>query len=173
VYAVVIYVPTTSAGRALESLRRKYDPQHVLIAPHITLVFPFQETIDRSALVSHLETIAQSSVPFDVRMQGLLCSADDHLFLVAGIGSAGLVDLHDRLYTGRLAAHLEQGYRFVPHITIGAFPGASESCAQAREQAERLDPVAAWTVDRFQAIQIKEDRSRLVWQREFLFSRSS
>jgi len=43
--------------KAINSFRRKYDPQVDLIAPHITLIFPVAESFVETNLVQHIESV--------------------------------------------------------------------------------------------------------------------
>jgi hypothetical protein len=51
-YALVHY-PEINTKR-IDLLRRRFDPQADLIAPHITLIFPLPETVGEPALGAHI-----------------------------------------------------------------------------------------------------------------------
>ena len=110
----------------IESLRRRHDPQHAIVAPHFTLVFPV-EGPDQAAVEAHAETVAARASPFGFRLQQLAAMQDplgplSRLFLLPGTGRAELIALHGALYAGPLAAHLRTDISYAPHVTVGAFP---------------------------------------------------
>jgi hypothetical protein len=47
-----------------------------------------------------------------------------YIFLVPSDGFDGVQQLHDRLYTGVLAAELRLDIPFIPHITLGQAPNS-------------------------------------------------
>src|SRR4051812_37708394 len=61
----------------INQLRRKYDPQVDLIAPHITIVFPMRESIGEQRLVSHIEKVLLEWKPFPIHLKGLYRSWDN------------------------------------------------------------------------------------------------
>src|SRR5438477_6506299 len=80
VYALVHYPAVDT--QHLNELRRKYDPQVDLIAPHITLVFPVPTSIGEASLGSHIEHVLRGWQQFPIRLQGLERSWDNYLFLL-------------------------------------------------------------------------------------------
>ena len=168
-YALVHY-PAVETQR-IDALRRKYDPQVDLIAPHITLMFPLPSSMGESTLVSHLEHVLNGCRPFPIHIQGLEESADHYLFLVLQEGRAEVIHLHDRIYTGILAPYLRTDLPYVPHVTLGSF-GEAELCSQARRDAERDSLNYQCVLDRLHLVMINEDRSRIGWSKEFLLPTS-
>jgi 2'-5' RNA ligase len=169
VYALVHYPPVDT--QHIDLLRRKYDPQADLIAPHITLMFPVPSLIGESSLVSHIENVLSGCRQFPIHIAGLEQSADHYLFLVLQEGRAEIIHLHDRLYTGMLAPYLRTDLPYVPHVTLGSFDDA-ELCSQALREAERDSLRYQCVVDRLHLVKIDEDRSRIIWSKEFLLPTS-
>jgi 2'-5' RNA ligase len=165
VFALVHYPAVDT--HLIDALRRKYDPQAGLIAPHITLMFPVPSSIGESTLVSHLELLLRDCLPFPIHLAGLEQSADYYLFLVLQQGSAEVIHLHDRIYTGILAPYLRTDLPYVPHVTLGSF-GDAEPCSQALGEAGHLPLHYQSVVDRFHLVKINDNRSRIVWSKEFL-----
>ena len=163
-YALVHY-PAVDTQR-IDALRRKYDPQADLIAPHITLIFPVS-SIGESNLVSHFEHVLSSCPPFPIHLRGLEQSADHYLFLVLQEGRAEVIHLHDRIYTGVLAPYLKADLPYVPHVTLGSF-GDAELCSHALREAERESLNYHSVLDRLHLVIISDDGSRIVRSREFL-----
>ena len=164
-YALVHYPAIDT--QLIDALRQKYDPQAGLLAPHITMMFPVPSSIDESSLVSHLEQLLSTCPPFPIRMAGLEQSADHYLFLVLQEGRAEVIHLHDRIYTGVLAPYLRTDLPYVPHVTLGAFDDG-EHCSQALGDVERDRLNYECVLDRLHLVKINEDRSLIVWSKEFL-----
>jgi 2'-5' RNA ligase len=164
-YALVHY-PAVDTSH-VDALRRKYDPQADLISPHITLMFPLPSSIGESDLVSHLEHVLSGCRQFPIHLTGLEQSADHYLFLVLQQGRAEVIHLHDRIYTGILAPFIRTDLPYVPHVTLGAFEDA-EHCSQALRDAERDSLDSQCVLDRLHLVKINDDRSRIIWSKEFL-----
>jgi 2'-5' RNA ligase len=122
---LVVGYPTFSAAdyRWIQAFRADHDPQFRSVAPHVTLVFPFDE-MPEEELVAHVRRQTQATPKLAVTLACALPMPDPgtggaHLFLVPDAGFAALVKLHDRLYSGPLAPYLRTDLPFVPHLTIG------------------------------------------------------
>ncbi|MBC8100099.1 MAG: 2'-5' RNA ligase family protein [Armatimonadetes bacterium] len=95
------------------------------IPPHFTLVFPLGDAeIAPAALREHVRavTVNQRAIPFAIRCAVPYkdpSSPYTFVFLVPDEGFSQVVRLHDRLYSGLLAAHLRLEIPFTPHITLG------------------------------------------------------
>lgn len=118
----------------IESIRRAHDPQHAIVAPHFTFVFPFTGIAVEDAL-AHARNVAEATP----RLAFRLCQAtavDDplssgsHVFLLPSDGSHEMRALHARLYSGILAPKLNPAVPFLPHVTVGAF--------ERRDSADRV-----------------------------------
>jgi 2'-5' RNA ligase len=116
--AVVIFPAGEGLG-LVEAVRRQHDPQSGHIAAHITLVFPFESELGDEALHNHVEAVAHSVPPFQVRLQGVSGHEEEYLFLNFTAGIGAVIALHDRLYTGPLSEHLSPAHAYRPHITLG------------------------------------------------------
>ena len=108
----------------IETLRRRHDPQHGLIAAHVTLVFGF-ETPDAATAAAHLAAVAACQGAIALRLSAWLAVRDagdrqSHVFLVPDQGRAEVEALHDELYSGPLAGQLRGDIPFIPHVTVGA-----------------------------------------------------
>src|ERR1051325_10646116 len=110
-YALVHY-PAVDVER-INRLRRKYDPQFDLIAPHITVMFPVPESIGKHRLLSHIESVLPHWKPFPIHWKGLRKSWDEYLFLVLEGGEAEVIRLHDDLYTGLLSEYRSKDIPYV------------------------------------------------------------
>jgi 2'-5' RNA ligase len=59
---------------------------------------------------------------------------------------------------------------FIPHITLGVFTGKNEEYAQALKEAESLNLDYECRFDRLHLIKVNDERSQIVWSKEFLFT---
>jgi 2'-5' RNA ligase len=168
-YALVHY-PDIDASR-INQLRKEYDPQVRLIEPHITIMFPVPESVGKEPLVSHIEGVLRGWQPFSIRLKGLLQSGDNHLFLLLAEGSPDIVRLHAELYTDVLAPYLREDIPFVPHVTLGAFGENAAQCARVLSEAEVLKLDYLSKVDRLDLLEVDDDRSQIVWNKQFLLHR--
>ena len=168
IYALVHYPKLDT--RLIDQLRQKYDPQFGLIDPHITVMFPVRDSIDGHQLVSHLENVLSDCRAFPIRLQGLQRSWDDCLFLLVREGGSEIVRLHNRVYSGTLADYKNNDIEFVPHLTLGAFGKDAERYAQALSAAKALALDYRCLLDRLNLVKINDERSRIVWSREFVFA---
>jgi len=166
-YALVHY-PAVEL-RHINRLRSKYDPQFHLIAPHITIMFPSPDSIGERNLVSHIEGVLRRWESFPIRLKGLRLSRDEYLFLLLNKGEGGVIRLHDEIYTGLLSEYRDEAPPFIPHVTLGVFTGKNDEYAQALKEAERLKLDYECMLDRLHLIKINDERSQIVWGKEFLF----
>jgi 2'-5' RNA ligase len=166
-YALVHY-PAVEL-RPINLLRGKYDPQFHLIAPHITIMFPTPDSIDERSLVSHIESVLHRWESFPIRLKGFQQSWDEYLFLLLNKGEQDVIRLHEDIYTGLLSEYWNEVRPFIPHMTLGVFTGKNEGYAQALKEAERLNLDYECMLDRLHLIKVNDERSRIVWSKEFLF----
>jgi 2'-5' RNA ligase len=164
-YALVHYPDIDT--RRINQLRDKYDPQVMMIEPHITIVFPLHESVGEQRLNSHIRGVLNGWHPFAIRLKGVLQSWDDYLFLSVDEGSENLIRLHEELYAGILARYRREDIPFIPHVTLGVFTGETGRCARVLMEAERMELDYRSSVDRFHLVKINDDRSRIVESNEF------
>ncbi len=67
----------------------------------------------------NIEQAVHDIHPFQVRLQSITGHEGGYLFLNVTRGNDQLIELHDRLYSGPLAAHLSSEHTYVPHVTVG------------------------------------------------------
>ena len=126
----------------MQAFRKKYDPLWNTLAPHITLVFPF-DTITENEVIDHLNSVASKTQAFQIHLNDFMKSFDDYLFLIPTEGREKMHDLHDKLYTKVLLPHLRTDIPFIPHITIGLF---RKKDSQFQEKLYNVALVEAKTV---------------------------
>lgn len=62
----------------INDIRNKYDPLANLVAPHITLVFPFDSELTNEELSLYLKKSLSGIHPFKVELQGFSKHQDRH-----------------------------------------------------------------------------------------------
>ena len=142
---VVAIFPPLPQPSPVDALRRRHDPVAGVIAPHITLVFPFRSALTTDRLRSHVERAVAPVRAFPIRLAGITGSEGEYLFLNVKRGNDGIIDLHDRLYTGPLGEHLSREHTFTPHMTVGRFDSPDALRAALAETAStdlRIDTAA-------------------------------
>lgn len=103
----------------IDEIRNKYDRLSDLVAPHITLAFPFKDEISNEDLVSKLSTILKNFNPFEVTFKGVSLSDDKYILLNCIKGNSKLIDLHDEIYEKLIPNHFKKSINYIPHITLG------------------------------------------------------
>jgi 2'-5' RNA ligase len=146
----IVYFPHIDLYK-LDSFREKYDPDWKIIKPHITLVSPLSG-ISEELLIAHSETITKEIKSFPIVLSGLIKSFDDHLFLQVKEGNEKIANVHDKLYSGILATHLQIDVPYIPHITLGYFGNENngfnkELYEKAYEEAEKMNINVTFSFD--------------------------
>jgi 2'-5' RNA ligase/predicted GNAT family acetyltransferase len=133
--AIVIF-PELEKIQAVADYRKRWDPLADHIAPHLTLVFPFEDVISPDDLQRHVVEATRAIPAFSIRLSGVSGSEGEYIFVNVKRGNDVLVALHDGLYSGPLRRHLSLAHTYVPHVTIGRvvdrfrFPAALEEAAR-------------------------------------------
>jgi 2'-5' RNA ligase len=126
----------------IEPIRHRFDPLARSLPPHVTLVFPFESELTTQDVRNHIELATQGVGPFALTLEGVIGSEREYLVLNVKRGSDSIVELHERLYSGRLQAHLSLTHTYVPHVTVGrlrseaAFEAALAAVAQIHTRIE-------------------------------------
>ena len=91
--------PTFENIDIIDTIRGKYDPVAKDVAPHITLVFPFESEIPTSILMSHVTSKLTHIKPFSLTMKEIIM--DDttgfYLFLLLQNGNDVVKKIHEKL----------------------------------------------------------------------------
>ena len=152
--AIVLF-PKFSNSEAIQAVRERFDPLANYIAPHITLVFPFESVLSTEELKAHLSYSLAGMKQFAVSLSGVTGDfRDGYLFLNVKQGNDSIIDLHDRLYSGVLEPFLFRKVTYCPHITVGrveepsAFDLALEELADFQASFEaNIDMVYVENID--------------------------
>jgi len=134
----ILTFPRFEGLHLIEQLRRQFDPLALAIAPHITLMFPFESDVSVRRLQAHVRQAVRDVGPFAVQLHGITGSEGEYLFLNVKRGNDRLIELHDRLYSGLFAVHLSLAHTFVPHLTVGRLSNRAAFLA-ALEAAQEVN----------------------------------
>ncbi|HEX7749394.1 MAG TPA: 2'-5' RNA ligase family protein [Bordetella sp.] len=122
-YTLAYPLLSDADAAAIESIRREHDPQRGVVPAHFTLAFGCG-AVPGGAYTEHVQTVSRTmpAVSFACRYAMLNVESRTglaYVYLVPDGGYSGLSRLHDALYRGPLAEHLNLDIPFVPHITLG------------------------------------------------------
>ncbi|MGL4760811.1 MAG: 2'-5' RNA ligase family protein [Sarcina sp.] len=115
----------------INEIREKYDPAAKFVAPHVTLVFPFESDIETEDLKKHVLASVKGIKPFKISIQGVASkeSFGNYIFMKVLDGIPQLTKLHENLYTGILEDFLPSwldNVKFLPHMTVGNLTSKKE-----------------------------------------------
>lgn len=116
--AIIIFPQLGSDTNLIQDIRNQYDPLAHKIAPHITLVFPFESEISSNELYQHVRNSLHEFKPFKLTMQRII-QEENYLFLNLTRGQKEVIEIHDLLYSGLLSGFLSKQHNYQPHITVG------------------------------------------------------
>lgn len=137
----MIVAPADEPGAWIREARARYDPIAAAVPAHFTLVYPFEDDIALDALGAHLTDALAAFTAFDVALEGVSGAEGTYLRYDIKRGNDTLIAMHDRLYAGPLARHLDLREPFHPHMTIGRIADA----ARWRAALDELVPSAPRT----------------------------
>ena len=115
--AIVLF-PNFSNLHLIHEIRETHDPLYNFIAPHLTLVFPFQSELSKEKLIEHLEKQFKELCPFELMARGITGASDGYVFLDVKAGNDHVIELHDKLYSGLLKPYHNRYIPYTPHITV-------------------------------------------------------
>lgn len=122
----ILIFPKFKNINKIQELRDKYDPLANLIAPHITIAFPFSDDISNEELIKKLTTLLKDFKPFTIVFKGIFLSKDNYIFLNCIQGNQEIIELHNEIYKQIIASHSKKSSKYIPHITLGRFNDIQE-----------------------------------------------
>ena len=152
--AIVIF-PKFDNIDAIQAVRERFDPLASFIAPHITLVFPFESELSTQEIGDHVRRAIEGVKRFPVQLSSVTGDfRDGYLFLNVKRGNDAIIDLHDKLYRGVLEQYLFRKVTYCPHVTVGRleqpteFDQALEELAGFSEQFKvEIDRISVESID--------------------------
>ena len=115
----ILIFPKFENINKLQELRNKYDPLANLIAPHITIVFPFSDNISNEELIKKITNLLKDFKPFTIVFKGISLSQDNYIFLNCIQGNQEIIELHNEIYKQIITSHSKKSSKYIPHITLG------------------------------------------------------
>ena len=115
----ILIFPKFENINKIQEIRNKYDSLADLIAPHITIVFPFSDNISNEELIVKLTNLLENVKPFSIVFKGLSLSDDNYIYLNCTKGFQEIIELHDKIYSQLLPSHFKKSIKYIPHITLG------------------------------------------------------
>jgi len=123
----IILVPNFNNMNRIKRIREQYDPLANYIAPHITVVFPFDSEISTEELSVQFKQALKGVKKFQVQLSGFTGDfRDGYLFLNVKWGNDSIIELHDKLYSGILESFLFRKITYCPHLTVGRLQQSAE-----------------------------------------------
>ncbi len=162
--AIVIF-PHFNNLKLIDEIREKYDPLFNYIAPHLTLVFPFQSELKTKELSDHMEKQLKEVGPFELIAKGITGASDGYVFLDVKIGNDKMIELHDKLYKGILKPYHNRFIPYIPHITIAKITDENEYSNVVRALSD-FDVEFKTVVDKI-TIEIIADSEKSLFEFEY------
>lgn len=163
-YGIVVF-PSKKLQDLANSYRKRYDPHHALIPPHITLKNAFElKDEDVKSISDELHAIAKDSSPFtlNIRKVSSFSPVNNTIYLKVDPVEE-LVLLHDKLHAGNGFLSDNREYNFVPHITIGQKLSDDEH-SDVLGSIKMLNVAHEESVDRFHLLYQLEDGMWTVYE---------
>ena len=151
----IIILPVCKNMDVINDIRAQFDPLAACIAPHITIIFPFEIDDTDEVLRLHMCNALAGINKFVIGMQDITGDYQEgYLFLNVKRGNDQIIHLHDRLYTGVLKDNHCKHKIYHPHLTVGRVHDkslfnhalAEPSCLHMHIQAE-IDQVFLESID--------------------------
>ena len=73
----ILIIPKFNNIKIIQEIRIKYDELFDIIAPHITLAFPFKKEISNEKLKEQLLDITKNVMPFKIKCKGITLRKDE------------------------------------------------------------------------------------------------
>lgn len=116
----VLIFPQLNDRFTINRIRQRYDDLYEDIAPHISLVFPFDNELTDETIIQVVSDVIKKQQQFKLRLT--VVSGDPkngYVWLVVDQGSKILTELHDALYAEPiLNPYYREDLPYQPHVTV-------------------------------------------------------
>ena len=129
----IVWFPHYANHKIIDRFRGTHDPLAQAMAPHVTLVFPFNSRLTLDQVAAHAQKVLRAWPCFPVVMHGFWTAQNEFIGIGAQVGADAMIEMHDRLYRGPLAEFLRTEFDYAPHITLAKTvqPNQFESLSRA------------------------------------------
>lgn len=138
----ILIFPKFDNIELIQKIRRNYDKLADLVEPHITLAFPFSDSMSNDELINKLCFLLKNYSPFAVTFRGVSLSDNNYIFLNCIDGYEEIVKLHNEIYKDIIPNHLNGAIKYIPHITLGQAEGMDDLTAFNYEFSTIVDEVS-------------------------------
>ena len=120
----ILIIPKFKNIKIIQDVRKKYDELYEVIAPHITVAFPFKRNISNEKLKDQLLDILKNIKPFKIKCKGITLRKDEnantyYIFLNIVEGKEIINEINQQIYKKILNDVDIRKYNYEPHITLG------------------------------------------------------
>lgn len=115
----ILIFPKFDNIELIKTVRKSYDRLADSVEPHITLAFPFSDSMSDDELINRLCILLRNFSAFSVTFKGVSLSDDNYIFLNCIDGYERIVELHDEIYKDIIPEHFNASIKYIPHITLG------------------------------------------------------
>jgi 2'-5' RNA ligase len=135
----IVWFPQFANQKVIDRFRGIHDPLAQALAPHVTLVFPFNSRLTLDQVAAHAQKVLRLWPCFPVVMHGFWSAQNEFIGVGAQVGADAMIEMHDRLYRGPLAEFLRREFDYTPHITLAKTtqPNQFESLSSAASVVTR------------------------------------
>lgn len=169
-FGIVIF-PSKKLQDYVNSYRKRYDPHYSLIAPHLTLKYPFEASEKEiEDIVKLLQDIVSDTEPFKLKVLKVSSfkPVNNVIYFKVKLNKK-LEELQAKLHNDVMEKEPE--FTFVPHITIGQKLSDQEH-SDIFSQLSMIDVKHEETVDRIHLMYQLENGSWNVYE-TFRFGKDS
>ena len=165
----VMIFPEFNNINYIDELREKYDSLSDKVRPHITLIFPFESSLDKTKIFEILYNRLHKIKPFEISVQGLSVM-NRWLVLNVTNGANILTEIHTILYANEFLSYKPAWLgNYVPHITVGAFD-SSEEAANVYEKERYFNNIFNCVIDKI-SVEIIGKNEQSIIEIEYLLDR--
>lgn len=116
----ILIFPEFDNIERVQKIRQDYDSLYMHIRPHISLIFPFESTLQNNLIFDVLCEICQNISPFSINISKVSGDYENgYVWLEVGKNEINIRKLHRKLYDNDLFSSYElKNKKYIPHITI-------------------------------------------------------
>lgn len=115
----------SSLDPRVQIFREQYDPPATKIEPHITVVFPFDSSLDDGTLISHVRTVMARYKPFDAQLGEVKSVTGGWIYFLLAQGGVLVRRISKALHRGPLSGQMLRT-NYEPHVTIAQVDEADQ-----------------------------------------------